>query len=440
MIANLFSSLLKQKTRVGPLSLRANFSWSFLGNFTYRCSQWGVLVLLAKLTPPEVVGRFAIGLAISAPVILLTNMQLRNIQATDAISEYHFYDYLSLRLVMLLIALVIITIIICTTGYNKETVKIIFLISFTKIIESVSDVFYGLFQQNERMDRIAVSMMIKGPLSLISLGCIVYFTRSLSFGIIGLIMVWIFLLVFYDIPKGILILRSKDRKQSQVNNEVVKIKFKFRFTVIGRLFKLAVPLGIVMMLISLNRNIPNYAVDHFLGEGELGIFATIAYFITAGSMIVMALGQSAMPRLSKYYNCSNKKAYLNLLIKLFILGLLIGISGVVFSLIGGKTFLTIIYKPEYADHAKLFVWIMIAGGFSYVASFLGYGMTAARYFNVQLPLFVFVTACSAVSCWFLIPKFGLTGVAFSLIVSYFAQLLGSGFIIAHALRKIKVST
>ena len=85
----------------GPLSLRANFSWTFVGNIVYSFAQWGMLIVLARLGSPELVGQFSLGLAITAPVIMLTNMQLRAIQVTDTREEYTFGDYLGLKLFQL---------------------------------------------------------------------------------------------------------------------------------------------------------------------------------------------------------------------------------------------------------------------------------------------------------------------------------------------------
>jgi hypothetical protein len=54
-------------TRVSPgvhlprLSLRLNFSWTMVGNFVYAGCQWGMLMVLAKLGTPEIVGTFALG-------------------------------------------------------------------------------------------------------------------------------------------------------------------------------------------------------------------------------------------------------------------------------------------------------------------------------------------------------------------------------------------
>src|SRR5262249_33512279 len=79
-------------------SLRANFSWSFCGNVVYAACQWGMLIVLAKLASPESVGRFALGLAVTAPVVMLSNLQLRGVLATDARQEHPYTDYLTLRL------------------------------------------------------------------------------------------------------------------------------------------------------------------------------------------------------------------------------------------------------------------------------------------------------------------------------------------------------
>ena len=152
-----------------PLSLRSNFSWTFAGNVVYAGCQWGMLVVLAKLGSPERVGQFSLGLAVTAPVIIFSNLQLRAVQAIDARREYRFGHYLALRLATTVLALFVIAGIAC--GFRLETALVILAIGLAKAFESFSNVVYGLSQSHERMDRIALSLMIKGPLSLASSSC-----------------------------------------------------------------------------------------------------------------------------------------------------------------------------------------------------------------------------------------------------------------------------
>ena len=422
-----------------PLTLKRNFSWTFIGNAVYAACQWAMLVVLAKLGSPEIVGEFTLGLAIAAPVFMFTNLQLRHIQATDAKQQYLFSDYLSLRLIATTIGLLSIGIITLIAGYRWQVSLVILLISLAKAFESISDVFYGLIQQQERMDRIAMSLMIKGPLSLLMLGLGLYLSGSVIWGAIGLAFSWAIVALCFDVRNGKIILIQQQKALD--NNSVVPSKMKLKLNwdrqKLLKLTWLALPLGLGMLLISLNVNIPRYFIEQTLGERQLGFFAAIAYLMVAGNMVVNALGESASPRLAKYYAEGNRRAFSQLLIRLVSIAAVLGGLAVLVAKFAGSLILTIVYQPEYAQHVDLFVWLMVAAGISYVASFLGYGMTAARYFRIQMPLFALATASSAIACFWLIPVFGLKGAAMALILSAVIQAVMTFGVIIHALNRIE---
>lgn len=407
-----------------PLTLRRNFSWTFIGNFIYSGCQWGMLVVLAKLGSPEMVGQFTLGLAVTAPVIMFTNLQLRGIQATDAKKQYLFGDYLGLRLVSTGLALLIIAIISFFGGYQGETSLVILLIGLAKAFESISDVFFGLIQQNERMDKIAISLIIKGVLSLTFLTTGVYLSGKVFWGVLGLIFAWVVVLFSYDIPSGLLMVK-----------EGVKLQPHWHLKTLIKLFYLSLPLGIVMMLISLNANIPRYFIERYLGERELGIFAALAYLMVAGSMVVNALGESASPRLAKYYAKGDRLAFRTLLLKLVGIAALMGGIGVLVAVVGGEKILTMLYRPEYGEQTTLFIWLMVTAGINYISSFMGYGMTASQYFRIQIPLFITVASISAIACLWLLPKLGLLGGAIALLIGAIVQVLISSGVIIYVLQE-----
>ncbi|HAZ49443.1 MAG TPA: polysaccharide biosynthesis protein [Cyanobacteria bacterium UBA11369] len=448
--------------QIKPLTLRRNFSWTFIGNAVYAACQWGMLVLLAKFGSREIVGQFTLGLAVTAPIVMLTNLQLRSVQATDAKHQYLFGDYLGLRLIGTGLALLLIGGITLNAGYRWETSLVVFTIGLAKGFESISDVFYGLIQQHERMDRIAISMMIKGPLSLVLLGAGLYFTGSVLWGTVGLVIAWAFVLFAYDIRSGSLLLGreassllpptlkrgatqtktacavygSKGGMQSKIPNSLYP---RWHLKTLNKLVWLSLPLGLVMMLIALNGNIPQYFIEHYWGEGELGVFAAIAYLMVAGNMVVNALGQSASPRLAKYYAAGNRSAFRSLLVKLVVIGAILGGAAILVALVAGREILTLLYRPEYAQQKDLFVWLMVAAGIGYISSFLGYGMTAARYFRIQIPLFAAATGTAAIACLWLIPIMGSLGAAIALILAAIVQAIFSLGVIVYALHKIPLS-
>ncbi len=456
------------------MKLRHNFSWTLVGNATYAACQWGMLVAIAKLGSPEMVGQFTLGLAITAPVLMFTNLHLRTVQVTDAKKQYLFGDYLALRIIGTTLGLIVIFGIIATAGYRPETSLSIFFIAIAKAFEALSDVCYGLIQQNERMDRIARSMIVKGILSftLMSLG--VYLSGTVLWGTLGLAVSWGLVLFCLDLPNaskflnysilpaaGMSQVPATIGFQPQWNSKnlyrlaklslpfslaMMLIKFKFaiprsrwEWKTLGRLAWLAFPLGLVMMLISLNLNVPRYFIQNYLGEKALGIFGALSYLMVVGNIIVNSLSESASSRLAKYYAASDRRRFSMLLIQLSAIGACFGLGGVLLAAIGGKQVLTLLYRPEYAQQQELFLLLMISAGIGYASSSLGYGLTAARYFRVQMPLFIVVTATSALGCLWLVPKMGMKGAAISLIIAAIVQMVINLGLVVNAISKLKKS-
>src|SRR6516165_2263483 len=105
--------------------LRINLLWTLAGNVIYAASQWGMLILLAKLSGPETVGQFALGLAITAPVFMLTNLQLRAVQATDARRDFLAGDYLALRLITTAVACLAVGVLALAGGFRAATAQVV---------------------------------------------------------------------------------------------------------------------------------------------------------------------------------------------------------------------------------------------------------------------------------------------------------------------------
>lgn len=412
-----------------PLSLRANFSWTFVGNMVYAGCQWGMLMVLAKLGTPEMVGQFSLGLAVTAPVIMFANLQLRNVQATDARGDYQFGDYLALRLISTLAALLIIGGLAFASGYQQETLFVILIVGLAKAFEALSDVYYGLFQQRERMDRIAKSMLIKGPFSLAVLGMGVWLTGSIIWGVIGLTVVWGLLLLLFDLHSARLITHAAPAS--------IALRPNWNPTLLLNLAWFALPLGIVRMLIALDSNIPRYFMESYWGETTLGYYSSVAYLVIAGNTVVAALGQSASPRLARYFAEKQYKRFFSLMGKLLGIGVVTGLVAILIAALFGRELLVLLYTAEYANYADFFVWMMCAGLTSYLASFLNYGMTATRHFKPQILLFGSVATVVVSTSYFFIPKYGVYGGAIAIIAGMLTQATGSILVIAHAIRKAR---
>jgi len=403
------------------LSLRRNFAWTVVGNVVYAACQWGMLVALAKLGSPSLVGQFALGLAIGAPVMMLANLQLRSVQATDARNEYRFGDYLALRLATTALAFAAICLIAWLAGYRWQTALVVILVGVAKSVESFSDVIYGLMQKYERLDRIAIAMMLRGVGSVTVFALALWFTRSVAWAVVALAAWWSAVLLTYERQTGGELLKAFGAADARFAPSWERARMR-------QLAWLSLPLGVVMVLVSLNTNIPRYFVEHYLGEAALGYFAALAYVMVAGYTVMNALGQSAAPRLARYYQ-SDRAAFKRLLAKMMLVAAAVGAAGILVAVLWGRPLLTLLYRRDYAQHADVFVWVMIAAAISYMASMLGYGMTAARIFRAQVPLFAASALGIAFTCLLLLKSHGLIAGAYALAVGSGIGLLGTAVIL-----------
>jgi hypothetical protein len=67
---------------------------------------------------------------------------------------------------------------------------------------------------------------------------------------------------------------------------------------------------------------------------------------------------------------------------------------------------------------------------------MGYGMTAARLFHIQVPVFVLVSLSTLIWCLFLVPAYGLLGGAWALMIGASVQLIASTAVNVWALARV----
>jgi len=421
-----------------PRSLRAGFSWTLAGNLVYSASQWGMLTVIAKAGSPAMVGQFALAFAITAPVFMFANLNLAAVQSTDATGEYRFADYYTLRLLTTAAALVLLIGVAVVGDYPTDTRLVILIVTVAKAAEATSDIFLGLFQRHERMDVFGTSLLIKGPSSLLAVAIAMYLSHRVVWSTVGLLVVWVSVLLLFDRPRAARILAASERRLSHGSSGVVAddgSRVRVAPATLRQLTRLALPMGFVAFANSLIPSTPRYFVERHLGLAALGVFAAMAYVYIAGQTVASALANSARPRLAAYFARGDRAAFTRLTVRLVCLGAAIGATAIVGALVAGRWILTLLYAPEYAEHATVFTILMVAAAFSYVGYFLWNSATATRRFDSQVPLFATAVAVTLAACALLVPTLGLAGAALAVLASALVQSVGSLLILVRALRQ-----
>jgi O-antigen/teichoic acid export membrane protein len=294
-------------------SLRRNFLLTLAGNVLYAACQWGILVVLARLGSPAIVGKYALAMAVCSPVILFSNLQLREIQATDARRDYGFGDYLSLRILCTVAALPAIVAITAIFHAERETAAVVMFVALAKALDSISDVLFGLLQQRERMAPVGGTLAANGVASLVATAVALWMTRSV---------VWAAAMSAVGSAVAVAVAWACTSRAVGAWREMCPTWHPARLL---RLIVLSFPLGIVALLITLNANMPRYFVERHFGHHDLGIYAAMAYLMMVGTTVTAALAQAATARLSRSFAAGDVADFRRLLLRMMGIGAAMGV-------------------------------------------------------------------------------------------------------------------
>jgi O-antigen/teichoic acid export membrane protein len=377
-----------------------------------------MIVVFAKFGNTVMVGQFALGLAVATPIIMFANLQLRFVQATDALRQYAFSEYFSLRVITTLLAMGTILLVAPYFGDRQVlTVKVVIAVGCAKCFEALSDVIYGLFQSEDRLDQIGKSLILRGALSLIGLGAGLYLTRDAFRSVAILAGAWLLVLLFFDSPRARRFVTAADDNAMRWMIRRPPHWFQRQW----RLAHLSLPLGIVMTLSSLNLSLPRYFIHAHWGERQLGIFSALSYTTVAVTLVADALGAAATPRLSRLFAAGRMSSFRKLVLRLAGCGAILGLAAWMTAKLAGGRLLTVFYNSEYAAHTDVFVRLMSAAGISAFGALLAYAITSARSFRIQVPIYLLVIGSNALGCALWVPASGLAGAASAVMLASVVQ-------------------
>lgn len=406
----------------GKPGLTRNFSWTFAGNVSVAAAQWLMVVVLAKRLGPEAVGQYALATAIATPVLLLANANLRPILATDAAREYSFGEYFALRLATTVGAFAVLLAYAVFGAHLGSFGLTLGLLAVERALAAVVDVFYGLLDREEQMDRVAIGLLLRSVLTLgaFAAGALVH---GLPGALGGAIAVSVLALVVYDLP---VIARATRAEPGGLRPVWIRERLL-------RLLTMAAPLAVSGSVASLGLLLPRYLLRHQLGERELGIFAALLYPMNVGGLVVTALGYSMMPRMARHFAAGELSAFRRRQLHLVIVGAGFAAAGLLVSAVAGRGVLAILYTHEYATRVDLLLWLMAAAGAGYVATAWDSAMTAARALSAQLPIMLATLAATLLGCLWAIPHYGAIGGAVGMLVGALTRMAGGAWVLHRTL-------
>lgn len=391
----------------------SNFFFVLFANGFSAICQFAIVSIISKHESTTVLGYYALAQSITVPAFMLSGLQLRPLLATDAKNIFSFPVVLLIRSLTSLITLIFLTLAaLHTWGIGIKT-TIIILFSFRKFFESFSEVYYGYFQKSENMFGFSLSLFLKSFIGTLAFILAIVLFSDIYLALIGLSFGQLVIILGYD--------RKTAYKPNGDSSLSTKLSFFDIFNSIKHkdqiliLFRLGIPLGVVMMILSFQTQIPKYFLEHFVDTTAVGVLSAIAYFHFVGEMFMNSLGQTLSPKLSRHYVEGNKKQLFRDWYKLILAACLLGGVGLATVILSGEKILLLFFNSEISSYSRLFPIIMLASFFAYLGSCFGYLATAMRKISWQPVASILSCLFLVVLCVFLVPRYGISGASYAIL-------------------------
>lgn len=391
--------------------------WALTGNAGYAACKWGILLILARSTDTATVGQYALAFAITAPVMMLCDMRMRTLLATDTNDDYRFSDYMKARIVLSLAAFICIVIFSNFAFGRGQFFYIVCLVGLAKVIESLGDITHGLFLKTNSIFNMCVSLLSKGLLSVVLFLSVMFLTEDVVYACASLSVAFAIPFIFYDLP----VARGKLPKTQLLFNGFSGHRFNFfrpDTESVIRLIRASSVLGVVALLGSLFSNVTNYVIGSTLGDSQLGVYAAIAYFGVAGRIVATSFYQPTLPQIAEAYRAGNIAAFKKNYAYGHAIALFLGLAGCIVAGVSGDTLLIMIYGSHYSGQGEIFLMIMIAASAFYLVQFQWVCLTAMNKLNAQLPLSLVTIILVLGFALLWAPEYGITGAVSAEILAY----------------------
>ena len=365
-MSNIILKKIKKKDLVNTVSTIA-------ASVSVAISNWAQLCLLARNSDLYFLGVYTLALAYSNPVYQFTGLQLRSLYVSDRKNDFSFNEYFSLRLFSIIfsIALGIVISYSLYRGHKNfsETFYISIGIFILYGIDGIIDIFNARHHYKQELTKVSCSIFLRSMLSLLGFGIGVFFYNSILIGLYVAILFKLLGSYFYDFKLFI-----KDEYKIKIKKGVYS------------LIKKSFPLGISLLISSLNINVSKYFVSYSFGIEIQGVFSTMSYIIAIGTIFVATLGQVLLPKMAVLCAKGNFILLYKLHCIFLCFVLLTGASIFIFSIFYGESFLKIVFSEDVACYKTIFPWIMGSSVFIYLSSANGYTLTASSITNEQVYL------------------------------------------------------
>lgn len=400
---------------------KKNFIWNAIG-LTFNCfNSLFFLIIVTRINGLNEAGIFTYAFSLSCLFYFISLYFNRTYQISD--NKHEFNDHLSTRLFTSLASLVVAVLFGIISGFNAYKIIVIVLLVLFKVLEAISDVFYGYIHKNNELHYVGKSMFIKAIGGLALFALIDLLTNSIIFAIFGLLLINT-LIMLLDIRKYTTISKTKIKLNSSSIKRVLFETFSiFSFTVLGNLLC----------------NMQKYVMTYEISNELQTIFGIIIMPATILSLVGSYLLNPYITKLNSLIKSKNYLDFDKLKNKIIIYLTSFGLFALIVCYFIGIPVLNIIYNIELAPYKNQLLIVVGAAVFMTIINIISGCLTLLNINKKQLYVFTILTIISLGTSIAFINAKGINGAVIAYLVTYLIGIALYAILYRKEFKKIKAS-
>lgn len=384
-----------------------NFIWNTIGVSINSFISLFYLIVVTRINGIELSGVFSYCYSFSMIMYVISNLGGRTFQLTDN-EKFDDNYYFSIRIYTSIVAIGF-SILYCIL-LNYDILKSFILLSFVlvRVIESFSDTIYCVFQRNNRLDYVGISLVLKNFICLLIFFIIDVLTKNIIISIFSILISTIFIYVLYD--KKIL----KRFKQ-------LKLKFDNRIAI--QLFNNTKYFFFFNFLTMLITNCPKILVDMLYDDKLQGYFGIIIMIPSIMGLFGLLIIQPVILELTNLYNSKEIRKLNQKIIKIFLLILAIAVVCIICALLLGVPVFKLLYNIDFSDYKIYLAISVLAGMFNVYTSFSSTLLTIIKKTKVQFYLYILILLFEVIAILFCSSLIGFKGIFIGYTITSFINYI-----------------
>ena len=385
---------------------KKNFLWNMLGSTLNGFNSLFFMIIITRINGVDDAGIFSLSFSLVCLIYIVGSYAGRTYQVTDCNSEYTDSDYIVQRMITCGLMILIAFGYSYISGYNQYKFTLVMLLTVLKVLEAAGDVFYAIVQKRGELYKCGISATIKSILSILVLCVIDKLTNNLILSFVIIDLIWLGILLGYDIP-----------------NSLKYVKEKYSLIRVKNLFKSGFYAFAVLFLSVYLANATKYTLDGRVASDLQAIYGIIIMPATLISLCLMYILQPYLNKLSGNYIDNNKKQFSKIVKKIFIEILFIGIIALIGFTFMGIPVLSAVYNVKLNDYLTCLQIIIVGAIFNALVTLLSTVLTTLRNTGVQFIISLFCSIVVLVISPFLVNIWGLFGASIAYTATSMLQFI-----------------